>query len=1152
MVLPVIPAAQQGSEQAASAAAQQAAPAPLQAAAAAQQAPAQAAAASPITGGFDLTRLHELLAVGVHKVEDVKDEDVVIVAGLIGVGKSTFINAMVKNELKKTKTQGRYVLSLADSSADAAVIGHSISAQTQYPAVYGTTIKFCDTPGINDNRTLEERACASITTEIAVHNAKSIKAVIVVFDYTKLDRGGNFQEVLESLTQLLRKPQELPLLWLFTKIENSSLNKEDIKDQIQAHLDFFNERIASQEQRITRSMISGLIFDIKKGIYSLVQAATNSGATVVPPPVGSELNELMRDINRCHAAKEVLTAMIANMDNVFLMKADPEQTVLREEVMKRLALDTTVVENEKFNFNDYDPSRRRLEQTLSGIIADVSSHTQVHQTHMEEVDRLMAEINRLTLDNTRIEKDLANIDTLNDAIVDLEKNCEDKKNELKKAEIGKSKLEGQIPVDKQASPIVYRTPLYTDASMANENEWGISQFDGKIEALKNDTSVPAFGQTPYAKTTPMNWQFQNAWWSFITMEWSTKFNQEMTYTGPIDKYRYVIDGVPDKSKGSYGEFIDLKSLQSQWTDQGGTDSSLTVNFRYSPLHNTSASVEIHVQKNHLPETRAAIKVYMGKRDALITQRDDKQKEITKLTDAISQLEDDINAITNESTRKETLRRTLTTDKSNINTTIEDYNNKINGTPAAGNTPAVLGLKAKVKAEQEWLASNQARISLVLRLIKLIRFGDSVTDMITRFEKDYIAYVKRSDLSLKNYFQLEAAQTGNINAQVELLQSNFESGNDSMACYWLEQTQNQTGITRQRRKLFPHETIICDEVKKHLDEIKANNEENPRKLTKEEAEEQYTLGLTQNRMIGKGGFGKVYAVSRKEGGTVALKQIPLLNDAGEAMTLQEIAALRMVKSPSVIGFYGYFSDEVREQAVISLVFELAWGSLADVLYNQAQPLPLSVRLQFARQIVGALVVLHTFPPNGMVHCDLKPENFLLGQDLHLKVADFGLALTKDIGNTIRTAGSEAGAGSQSDWIRGTAAYASPEACRGEALTKRSDMYSFGLIILVLATQKPVYPSSVNFFQILYKRCDQTRPEAAELMRNIPLDTPLIMRMLIEHSCKMTAADRWTSTKAQEELAKTAVPVPLVDMMELSAQVRKATPPQKQAYYPAFNA
>ncbi len=1141
-----VAAAQQAPRQAAAAAQQ--APRQAAAAAAAQQAPARAAAVTPITGGFDLTRLHELLAVGVHKVEDVKDEDVAIVVGLIGSGKSTFVNAMVGNALRQARVGGRAVLNLATPNDQAAVIGHRIAAQTQYPSVYGTTIKYCDTPGLNDNREIEERACASITTEIAVHNAKTIKAVIVVFNYNNLDRNGNFQGLLELLTQLLRKPQELPLLWVFTRIDDRDLVKDDIKTQIEGHIEFFEDTIKSLARKINQSMAEGLVLDARRGFYRVVNAVVNPGATAVEHQVEGELNELMNDINRCNAAKDVLTAMIANMDNIFLMNTDADQTVLRTEVTQRLALNTTVVAKEKFNFNVYDPARRRLEQALAGTMSEVSSHTQAHATHTPAITRLLGEIDRLVKDNQRIDRELDGVDTVADPTDELKIQRESKKTALKAAEIEKVKLEGRFPVDAQANPIVYRTPLYTEIG---EEQWGLSQFDAKIQVLKGDDSVPAADQPPYAKAEPKNWEYTLRWWWWMTL--SISFNQPFTYSGLIDKYRLRVDGQVVEKKGEHGEFTDITSAGSTWTDAGGNNGSLNVNLKYNPYHATKASVDILVETRHLPASLAIIQGYVDRRAALITRRDAKQVEIDALVSDINERNREIdNQGGLEEDRRNTLRARLNTEKTSNEYTIRVDHLAINGTPAVGTTPGVIGLKAKVKAEQEWLAAKQAVTSLVLRIIKLVRFETTFTELATRFEKDYLAYVNRSDLFLRNYFQVIDAQAGDINAQVALLESNFADGNYIMARYWLDQTRLPT----QFPKLSAEQRRSSDALKVKLDALRASNEEEPRQLTKTQAEAQYTLALTEGRMLGKGGFGKVYAVSRKAGGTVALKQIPLLNDAGEAMTLQEIAALRMVKSPSVIGFYGYFSDEVREQAVISLVFELAWGSLADVLYNQAQPLPWSVRLQFAREIVGAIVVLHTLViagiPQGMVHCDVKPENFLLGQDLHLKVADFGLALTKDIGNTIFTAASQNGAGSQSDWIRGTVAYASPEACRGEALTKRSDMYSFGLVIVALATQKPVYPSSVNFFQILDKRRDQERPEAAELMRNLPLDTPLIMRMLIEHSCKRTAADRWTSTKAQEELAKTAVPVPLVDMMELSAQVRKATPPQKQAYYPAFNA
>lgn len=102
------------------------------------------------------------------------------------------------------------------------------------------------------------------------------------------------------------------------------------------------------------------------------------------------------------------------------------------------------------------------------------------------------------------------------------------------------------------------------------------------------------------------------------------------------------------------------------------------------------------------------------------------------------------------------------------------------------------------------------------------------------------------------------------------------------------------------------------------------------------------------------------------------------------------------------------------------------------------LSLAEKTDIIRQLVEALSFAHQ---QGIIHRDLKPENILINDQLHVKVADFGLALVKDESRITEV---------QS--LVGTPAYMSPEQIRGEELTFQTDQFNLGLIIFELFTGK----------------------------------------------------------------------------------------------------
>jgi eukaryotic-like serine/threonine-protein kinase len=150
--------------------------------------------------------------------------------------------------------------------------------------------------------------------------------------------------------------------------------------------------------------------------------------------------------------------------------------------------------------------------------------------------------------------------------------------------------------------------------------------------------------------------------------------------------------------------------------------------------------------------------------------------------------------------------------------------------------------------------------------------------------------------------------------------------------------------------------------------------------------------------------------------------------------REVVLASRVLSPYVVRVYDI--GEIRGQPLIAMEF-IDGESLAALL-NRVHRLPPSQVLSISIQICKGLQSVHSA---GLVHRDLKPGNLLLDREGKISVADFGLARSIQPGDWNLTA-----PGDNST----TPFYASPEQLAGLPANARSDLYSFGLVLLLMLT------------------------------------------------------------------------------------------------------
>ena len=190
-------------------------------------------------------------------------------------------------------------------------------------------------------------------------------------------------------------------------------------------------------------------------------------------------------------------------------------------------------------------------------------------------------------------------------------------------------------------------------------------------------------------------------------------------------------------------------------------------------------------------------------------------------------------------------------------------------------------------------------------------------------------------------------------------------------------------------------------------------------------------------LGEGSVGDVYrGLDLDTGETVAIKLLkPDVMDAAPELLerfQREAVLLQQLNHPNIVRLLG----AVEEDDLHYLIMEyMPGGTLRDLLHDSG-PLPVQRALEIGLDLADALIRAHRL---SIVHRDLKPANVLLADDGTPRLTDFGIARVGDT-STITQTGT----------LVGTLNYLSPEACRGQPLDARSDIWSFGVMLFELLT------------------------------------------------------------------------------------------------------
>ncbi|XP_043689371.1 mitogen-activated protein kinase kinase kinase 18-like [Telopea speciosissima] len=210
-----------------------------------------------------------------------------------------------------------------------------------------------------------------------------------------------------------------------------------------------------------------------------------------------------------------------------------------------------------------------------------------------------------------------------------------------------------------------------------------------------------------------------------------------------------------------------------------------------------------------------------------------------------------------------------------------------------------------------------------------------------------------------------------------------------------------------------------------------------------------MGWIRGQTVGRGSSATVsLAMHQQSGEFFAVKSVEL---SRSEFLQREQSILSLLKCPRIVGYLGSDVTNENGQLVYNLFMEyVSGGTLIDAIRHQGGSLDESAIRSHTRAILQGLDYLHN---RGLVHCDIKGRNVLVGQN-GTQIADLGCA---------RWVGEQ----SPAMPIAGTPVFMAPEVARGDEQSFPADVWALGCTVIEMATGRPPWSDVADPVSALHR-------------------------------------------------------------------------------------